>query len=619
MRFRAKLMSVCGSLFVAGAFALVPGQSGMTANAAQPADEPSAPSAQVTGVARALGISTAEAKLRLVQQDEAHEVYKRLPRALVKELAGHWFDANTGELTVAVTSDADAAKARAAGARATVVQRSDAELDRLVGLVRERAGSHIPGLSGFGVDVRRNDVLVRVARTSRTAATRTFLREVRALDGVRVAEVHSVPVQQAGEVNPGDAWWPGSESPCSVGFGATDTSGGKHFVTAGHCTNDANQPAYGEQNQQNKLGTSNVGGSRSVNAREGDMGVVAVTDPGWSLSASVNTWGQPAVTVTGSAEAMVGEAVCHSGKTAPNWECGEVTKVDQSIDYGHIVEGLTISTACSQGGDSGGAWLRGDKAVGLHSGGVNGNSCPAGDNGIFQPVNESLTKWGLTLHTGGGGGGDTEAPTAPGNLRSTGSTSSSVSLAWDASTDNVGVTRYNVYNGAALATTVTGTAATVSGLTPDTDYTFTVTAEDAAGNKSPAGNKVAARTAPGDPGGGGERTFRNDTDYQISDFRLTTSQVRSTASGAAANPVTVNISATHTCQQDLQIGVMSPTGRYYQLQRYGYDNWQCTPFPGTRSFTFAPVNEGATGTWTLRIGDNGSGDVGVLGSWSITL
>ncbi|MFD1933177.1 carbohydrate-binding protein, partial [Nonomuraea mangrovi] len=42
--------------------------------------------------------------------------------------------------------------------------------------------------------------------------------------------------------------------------------------------------------------------------------------------------------------------------------------------------------------------------------------------------------------TTGGGGGDTSAPSVPGNLRSTGVTANSVSLAWNASTDNVGVT-----------------------------------------------------------------------------------------------------------------------------------------------------------------------------------
>ncbi|WP_112277189.1 cellulase family glycosylhydrolase [Lentzea terrae] len=92
---------------------------------------------------------------------------------------------------------------------------------------------------------------------------------------------------------------------------------------------------------------------------------------------------------------------------------------------------------------------------------------------------------------------DTVAPTVPGNLRSTGTTSSSVSLAWDASTDNVGVTGYVLSNGQ----TATGTTHTVSGLTPDTSYTFTVQARDAAGNLSGASNSVTVKTSPGTPGG----------------------------------------------------------------------------------------------------------------------
>ncbi|WP_130347558.1 fibronectin type III domain-containing protein, partial [Herbihabitans rhizosphaerae] len=92
---------------------------------------------------------------------------------------------------------------------------------------------------------------------------------------------------------------------------------------------------------------------------------------------------------------------------------------------------------------------------------------------------------------------DTQPPTAPGNAKSTGTTTDSVSLAWDASTDNLGVTGYDVYNGATLATSVTGTTATVSGLTPDTSYTFTVKAKDAKNNVSPASNAVTAKTQPG--------------------------------------------------------------------------------------------------------------------------
>ncbi|MGW0807340.1 carbohydrate-binding protein, partial [Nonomuraea sp. NPDC002799] len=49
--------------------------------------------------------------------------------------------------------------------------------------------------------------------------------------------------------------------------------------------------------------------------------------------------------------------------------------------------------------------------------------------------------------TTGGGGTDTTAPSVPGNLRSTGVTGTSVSLAWNASTDNVAVTGYEIYRG----------------------------------------------------------------------------------------------------------------------------------------------------------------------------
>ncbi|MFI7697429.1 fibronectin type III domain-containing protein [Nonomuraea sp. NPDC049480] len=106
---------------------------------------------------------------------------------------------------------------------------------------------------------------------------------------------------------------------------------------------------------------------------------------------------------------------------------------------------------------------------------------------------------------GTGSGGDTTAPSVPGNLRSTGVTSSSVSLAWNASTDNVGVTGYNVYRGGTLVTTVTGTTYTDTGRAANTGYTYTVRARDAAGNLSGNSNSVTATTsggtgAPGRPG-----------------------------------------------------------------------------------------------------------------------
>jgi hypothetical protein len=106
-----------------------------------------------------------------------------------------------------------------------------------------------------------------------------------------------------------------------------------------------------------------------------------------------------------------------------------------------------------------------------------------------------------------GGGGDTTPPTAPTNLRSTGTTSSSVSLAWNASTDNVGVTGYDVFVGGTASVSVTGTSATVGGLAASTTYSFTVKAHDAAGNVSGASGAVSVKTASGGGGGGGGTLF----------------------------------------------------------------------------------------------------------------
>ncbi|MGH3730864.1 MAG: glycosyl hydrolase family 18 protein [Micromonosporaceae bacterium] len=113
----------------------------------------------------------------------------------------------------------------------------------------------------------------------------------------------------------------------------------------------------------------------------------------------------------------------------------------------------------------------------------------------------------VTVTTGGGGGGDTTAPSTPANLRSTGTTSSSVALAWNASTDNVGVTGYDVYRGSTKIATVTGTSRTDTGLSANTSYSYTVRARDAAGNVSPASNQITVTTQSGGGGGGGDKVL----------------------------------------------------------------------------------------------------------------
>lgn len=89
---------------------------------------------------------------------------------------------------------------------------------------------------------------------------------------------------------------------------------------------------------------------------------------------------------------------------------------------------------------------------------------------------------------------DKIAPTAPANLRAVIVTDTSVTLNWNASTDNVGVKSYNVYKDSVSAGSSVSTAYTVSGLMPFTSYKFTVAAKDAAGNLSAMSNVITVTT-----------------------------------------------------------------------------------------------------------------------------
>ncbi len=107
-----------------------------------------------------------------------------------------------------------------------------------------------------------------------------------------------------------------------------------------------------------------------------------------------------------------------------------------------------------------------------------------------------------TVNLGTGGGGDTQPPSAPTNLTASNVTETSTDLSWTASTDNVGVTGYEIFESGSSIGTVTGTSASITGLTANTSYSFNVRAFDAAGNNSAMSN-IANVTTSGSGGGPG--------------------------------------------------------------------------------------------------------------------
>ncbi|WP_062620113.1 M4 family metallopeptidase [Aequorivita aquimaris] len=94
----------------------------------------------------------------------------------------------------------------------------------------------------------------------------------------------------------------------------------------------------------------------------------------------------------------------------------------------------------------------------------------------------------------GGAAPDTQAPTAPGSLSASNVTQTTLTLSWNASTDNVGVTGYDVFQGSTNLGSVTSTSANITGLSPATAYSFRVRAHDAAGNNSGFSNTVNVTT-----------------------------------------------------------------------------------------------------------------------------
>jgi chitodextrinase len=94
---------------------------------------------------------------------------------------------------------------------------------------------------------------------------------------------------------------------------------------------------------------------------------------------------------------------------------------------------------------------------------------------------------------------DTTAPSVPGGLQASALSSTSVSLRWNVSTDNVGVAGYRVTRNGMVVATVTGTTHTDAGLTASTAYTYRVSAYDEAGNVSADSAAATVTTQAGTP------------------------------------------------------------------------------------------------------------------------
>ncbi|MDR6883008.1 fibronectin type III domain-containing protein [Bacillus sp. 3255] len=210
---------------------------------------------------------------------------------------------------------------------------------------------------------------------------------------------------------------------------------------------------------------------------------------------------------------------------------------------------------------------------------------------------------------------DTTAPSNVTNLTASGPTQTGVTLNWTAATDNVAVTGYDIYNGASLVTTVTGTSYNVTGLTAGTQYTFTVKAKDAAGNVASGTSTTFTTSAPADttppiitanPAPGAYSSVQNVTlssnESNTTIFYTTNGDTPTTSSAQYSSAIAVNASMSINAIGRDQAGNVS------SVQNFAYtinvsDTTPPNPVTGLSAGT--PTSNSVPLSWTNSV----SGDV----------
>ncbi|TDD48745.1 hypothetical protein E1263_33080 [Kribbella antibiotica] len=114
--------------------------------------------------------------------------------------------------------------------------------------------------------------------------------------------------------------------------------------------------------------------------------------------------------------------------------------------------------------------------------------------GLTRGTPYGYSFWELQAFGSTDSSGDTQAPTVPAGLAAGTVTATTAALTWSASTDNVGVTGYDVLRNGSPVGTATTTSYQDGGLAPNTSYSYSVRARDAAGNTSAAGAAVTVKT-----------------------------------------------------------------------------------------------------------------------------
>ena len=333
-------------------------------------------------------LSDARARAAAAGADARRAVYDAAA-ADAATFGGAWFDATTGTVNLAATTDAAVSRAAALGRQYAVavkpvkVKRSAAALE--AGAAELRAGRDElakAAAGNVGIDVKTNEVVVALPADRKAAlAGKAASRGAKVVSAAtRRPELDAGCTSRAAcdwTLRAGSIMWRGTVAAptpwCSIGFTARNASNTRFVYTAGHCTVG--------------LGTNwGIGGqdigpmTAAMDSGAVDAGIIQVTNSWFTgdtggeiyISASTSGWAPVKGVAPSVAYMVAGETVCLSANyTQPDvWgnSCGVLgTNSDPGVGGMARVDGID---AC--GGDSGGGWYwassSGNRyAYGIHS------------------------------------------------------------------------------------------------------------------------------------------------------------------------------------------------------------------------------------------------------------
>lgn len=368
---------------------------------------------------RDLGLSGTQLAQYLKIERLATRQQTQLQSAQGRSFAGSWIERQAdGSFRFVVATTSIAPQRSTADVEFRRVDRTLVDLEAAKTEL-DRAASHDgrapQGVYSWRVDPQTNSVVVGIGKGAHKAAVDFVASSAADAGAIRFETMAEAPRLFA-TLQGGSEYISSADGQsgyyCSVGFSVTQ-SGNQGFATAGHCSEgQAGWGVYvsgGRRQGATRIGSFAASTMPDANQTGPDRAWVQV-DSGNTLLASVSGYGSGDVAVHGSTEAAIGAAVCRSGRTT-GWHCGAiraknvtVSYVDQSGNPDGTVTGLTQSSACAEGGDSGGSFITGaGQGQGVLSGGS--GSCKGrqgqdgGGNTYFSPLNPILQSYNLTLRT----------------------------------------------------------------------------------------------------------------------------------------------------------------------------------------------------------------------------